>query len=204
MLKIAITGGIACGKSVLGRLMMQEGLVVCEADELARSLLEKQGDVSKAVRKEFGRQILLPDGQIDRKKLARLVFDDPAKLARLNSIVHPKTRKKWEEWLIGQEVSFRKTGKPKAAAVIIPLLYEAGFEDGWDAVICVIASSETQYARGAKAGLQDFAARKNSQMTMEEKAYRSDHVIVNSGTVELMREQLRRILTKIMEIKNGT
>jgi dephospho-CoA kinase len=196
MVGIAITGGIACGKSLVGALMGGWGVEVCDADDLAHHLMEPGAQAYGPVVAAFGREILTGDGRVDRRRLGDRVFADGGDRERLNAIVHPLVKEAWRDWVS------RRPPETRAAAVLIPLLYEAGEGEGWDAVVCVVASEATQRARLAARGLDGQEARRRmaAQMPLAEKAERADFVILNDGTLDVLREQTMRVLERILEI----
>lgn len=196
MVRFSITGGIACGKSLVGAFMRNQGVDVCEADDLARRLMEPGGGAYELVIRSFGSGIMDADGRIDRQRLGALVFADEGERMRLNAIVHPLVRQAWRAWM-----DERATMRCRAAAVIVPLLYEIGEGAGWDAVVCVCAGPSVQRARLLERGLTEDGAyqRVAAQMTQAEKAERSDYVIVNDGTREVLQEQTKRVLESILE-----
>jgi dephospho-CoA kinase len=195
MKKIALTGGIACGKSLSGQYMAEAGFPVCDADQFAHDLMRRGQPVYEAVVGTFGRDILAPDGEIDRVRLGRIVFDEPAQRAVLNALVHPAVREAIRDWLGGLPASC------PAAVVIIPLLYEAGLEGGWDAVISVASPRELQWKRLMERGLTETEAKQRlaAQMPQAEKMNRADWVIFNSGTREMLKEQVKSVLRRIVE-----
>lgn len=194
MKKIALTGGIACGKSLTGLFMTEEGVPVCDADQLAHALMRKGQPVYDDVVQEFGCEILDRDGEIDRLRLGRVVFDDPGRRAVLNALVHPAVRHAIQQWLEGHAAF-------PVAVVIIPLLYEAGIEIGWDAVISVASPRDNQWTRLMERGLteREAAQRLAAQLPQVEKMSRADWVIFNSGTRELLKEQVKAVLRRIVE-----
>jgi dephospho-CoA kinase len=195
MITIAVTGGIACGKSTVAGLMAADGLPVCDADELAHAVLEPGMAAHVGVVGHFGDGILDADGRIDRRKLGRIVFADGEQRAVLNRLVHPWVAEGWRQWIGGLGDGCRR------AAVVVPLLYEAGFAGGWSAVVCVSALRETQLARLALRGLgeQEAVQRIGAQMPMREKELRSDYVIMNEGSKDLLRRQTQSVLRSITE-----
>ena len=195
MTNIAVTGGIACGKSLVGTIFSGEGVPVCDADELAHELMAPGGATYEPVLSAFGKSILDAEGRIDRRVLGRLVFEDAEQRERLNAIVHPAVKAAWEPWIAKQ------ADTSSEAAVLIPLLYEAGFDENWGAVVCVVASRETQLARLARRGQDKDEAllRIESQMPGAAKAARSDYVIVNDTSMDVLREQTLRVLRRIRE-----
>jgi dephospho-CoA kinase len=199
MLKLAITGGVACGKSTAGRYLAGEGVAVRDADELAHGLMRRGTPVYEQVVAAFGTGVLAADGSIDRRRLGRCVFADARARERLNRLTHPAVREAWECWLsgCGSEV--------ESAAVIIPLLYEGGFEHGWDAVICLAAPRATQRRRLCERGLSPEEADLliDAQMHVDVKMCLADYVVDGGGTVALLEEQLRRVWRRIKRGHHG-
>lgn len=194
MKTLAITGGIACGKSLVGRLLRDRGFPVCETDELGHFLLEKKSPVFELVVAEFGAGILGPDGGIDRSRLAHEVFADDDRRIQLNRLLHPHICQLWRQWL-----SEREAAQVRLCAVIIPLMYEAGLDENWTAVICVAApqAAQAERMRGRGWTEADAAARVRAQWPLALKMERANYVIYNGGAVDLAAEQLDRILKTV-------
>ncbi|MBN1558552.1 MAG: dephospho-CoA kinase [Lentisphaerae bacterium] len=199
MERIGVTGGIACGKSLVGRILDEAGVPVLEADHVAHGLMAPGRAVYRAVVDAFGTDILDGAGHIDRGVLGRRVFGEAAARKRLEALVHPAVIRAWRTWLDAQ-------GGTAAAAVIVPLLFEAGAADDWSAVICVAASRATQAARLRERGLDGEAARRRmaAQMPLDEKIELSDYVIVNDGDINRVRRQTERILEHILNGKESS
>jgi dephospho-CoA kinase len=193
MLKIVITGGIACGKSRVGSFLVEQDVAVCEADDLAHDAMKAGRPVYYAVINKFGGEILREDGEIDRQRLGDIVFSDLGKLAVLNSVVHPAVKRAWQEWLLERERD------ADAAAVIVPLLFETDETEDWDAIVCVSASENVQVRRLTERGISESDAHRrfSAQMALGKKMECSDYVIHNDGSEELLREQTRRVLEYI-------
>jgi dephospho-CoA kinase len=193
MLTIAITGGIACGKSLAGRYLREMGVPVCEADDLARAVLAKGEPVHDRVAEAFGPEVMMPDGEIDRVALAALVFGDSVKRERLNALTHPEIIKRLREWVAGQ------SAKAPYVAAVIPLLHEIKDEDQWGVVVCVAAPEAEQRRRLVMRGLtaKEAEARMRSQLRLSEKMERSDYVIFNGGSEKLLEEQVGRVMRSI-------
>lgn len=196
MIRIAVTGGIACGKSLAASLMRKAGVAVCEADTVAHALMEPGTALFHRLLAEFGPGIRSGAGAIDRRILGDMVFNDSGKRARLNAMVHPAVRSEIAQWLAQEE----EAGTAMAAAVI-PLLFEAGMATGWDAVICIACSPPLQVARLQARGLDEAAcrARISAQMPLEEKRGKSDFTIWNDGSPEELSAQVMRTLKGIQE-----
>ncbi len=198
MVRIAVTGGIACGKSLVGAYLAEQGIAVCEADRLAHEAMSRGEPVFNSVVEAFGSDILDGDGAIDRAALGKRVFSDPVMLARLNALVHPEVKRRWLRWLAE---ATGDGGRP--AAAIIPLFYEIGEDRGeWTAVICVSAPRSRQQKWLAARGLtlKESEQRIASQWPLCRKMAMADHVIVNSGTKELLVRQTQKALRCILEM----
>jgi dephospho-CoA kinase len=187
-MRVAITGGIATGKSEAGRELERLGWAVCDTDDLARDVVRPGQPAYRRVVRAFGRSVLQPDGTLDRQKLGALVFADPVQREQLNRITHPAIRRACGIWLR------RMAARGKPAAVMIPLLFEAGWEKGWDAILCVIAPRPETLARLRARGFsrREALARIRAQWSPGEKARRSDAVFDNGGTRSQLRTAVRR------------
>jgi len=187
MTKIALTGGIACGKSVVGQILATLGIPVCETDEIGHTVLEQDAAVRTAVIGGFGQAIVGAAGRIDRDALARIVFASPDRLARLNAIIHPVIMRALRKWVDAQS---------GLAAAIIPLLYEVGAEKDWDKVICVASPEADQLRRLSERGLapDEARARIGAQMSLAMKMEQADYVIYNCGSKALLEEQTKQVL----------
>lgn len=194
---LGITGGIACGKTEAGRILSAAGFKVLDSDRLAHELMAKGQPVYRKVTAHFGEAVLSGDGEIDRMKLGMKVFADPQAREALNRLVHPALIASAQEW-IAECRAVRQD-----AAVLVPLLFEAGWTEGWDAVICVTAPEEQIFQRLEKRGLSKEEARKRiaAQMPPAEKAAQADFVIENSGTLEVLKDRMTDLVEKIRREK---
>ena len=191
--RLAITGGIACGKSVVGTLLARRGIPVCDADDLAHAALDGDGVVRAAVAAEFGSGVFLEGGVSDRRRLGAIVFRDAEARARLEAILHPYVLRQMHEWVVGQLL------RHDMIAGIVPLLYEIGEQANWDLVLCVTTTAEAQRKRLATRGLSETAAtsRIAAQMAIAEKVKRADFVVSNQGTPAMLDDQIDRMLYRI-------
>ncbi|MEI6563204.1 MAG: dephospho-CoA kinase [bacterium] len=193
MIKIALTGGIACGKSLVGEIMARAGIPICETDDIGHAVMEQDASVKTSLVKAFGIGIIGPDGGIDRSILGQLVFEDPGKRATLNALTHPAILRRLEEWVTAQAATADRV------AAIIPLLYEIGAEKAWDVVICVAAQETDQLRRLMERGHspEDAHARIGAQMSLSAKMERADYVIYNCDGKALLEEQVNQVLRSI-------
>ncbi|HUB66275.1 MAG TPA: dephospho-CoA kinase [Candidatus Methylacidiphilales bacterium] len=188
---IALTGGIACGKSTLAEGLLVRGWHVIDTDRIAREVTAPGGPAWKNVVDAFGPSILQPDKSIDRKVLGRLVFADPALRAKLNEITHPAIRSVWQ-----RELEERiRTHPTEALAVMIPLLFECELERLFSVIWCVGASRATQLCRLAGRGLtsEEAGQRLASQMPVMEKMARATVAFWGEGTPASLLRQIDQI-----------
>jgi dephospho-CoA kinase len=191
MRKIGLTGGIASGKSTVAAMLRELGFDVIFADEISRRLLDPgQSAYDEAVR-EFGREIGLPDGKLDRKKIAAIVFADRAKLDRLNAIVHPRV----EAQILEQFVDWERGGNRKVAFVEAALLVEAGYMKNLDGLIVTWCKPEQQMERLIARGMTEQEARSRiaAQMPVEEKLKLATYKIDCSRSIEDTRREVEEL-----------
>lgn len=192
MLRVGLTGGIATGKTTVGKMFVELGCRLLDADHITHELFAPGQPVHAAVVREFGDAILAADGTINRKALGDIVFSDENARARLNNLVHPAVIQRQKEWLERVEAS-----DPKAIAIVdAALMIEVGTYKNYDKVIVVVCSLDDQRRRlRGRTNLSDeqIEARIRSQMPLEEKAKYADYVIDNSGDLESTRRQVREI-----------
>ena len=186
MLKVGLTGGIGSGKSEVSARLGERGAVVIDADKIAREVVEPGTPGLAAVVAEFGEDVLLPDGALDREKVGRIVFADAERLAALNAIVHP---------LVGERMQELMDAAPAGAVVVydVPLLAENGLAPMYDEVVVVDAPEETQLDRlVARRGMteEDARARMANQASRDERRAVATHVIDNSGTLDDLKAQV--------------
>jgi dephospho-CoA kinase len=204
VLKVGLTGGIAVGKSVVGEMFIALGARLVQADRIAHSLMQPGEPVYNEVVRHFGREILNPDGSVNRAKLAEVAFSPPtategkrtSRIEELNRMVHPVVIRRQDEWM-------EEMGRQDPGAVVIveaALILEAGAADHFDRLIVVTCSEEQRVARFAgrqkidlDAARKEVARRMAAQLPDEEKIKAADFVIDNSGTLKQTREQTREV-----------
>src|SRR3954470_15702535 len=195
MLKVALTGGIATGKSYVLDRFRQDGVPCLDADELAHGVTAAQTEATTAIAARFGADILAADGSVDRKKLGPIVFADPAARRELEAITHPAVYRAIQAGLR----AFELIGEDAFAIVDVPLLFETGAEKTFDKVIVTTCAPETQLARLRARGLTEAAARQRvaAQWPSEKKVERAAFVVDTGGTFEETNRQVDDIYRAI-------
>jgi dephospho-CoA kinase len=174
-LAVAVTGGIAAGKSEALAAFARHGALVSSSDELVHRLYREDAGLKDELRARWGDDVFA-DGEVDRAAVGRIVFSDRAELAWLEGVLHPRVRRLYETWLD----ELRRSPDPPALAVAeIPLLYEAGGATRFDKVVVVTAP---EHVREARRGTVDD--RESRLIPDEEKVRRADYAFVNDGTLE--------------------
>jgi len=193
---IGLTGGIACGKSTVANILRQKGILVIDTDEISREITKKGEPAWQKIKEEFGEEVIGPDGEILRKKLAQIVFNNPTKLAALNQITHPRITKQLTEILA--EIKAKKS--QRIIVIEVPLLFECGLQDIFDEVWVVKAPQSVMIERLIKRdslSKEDALKRISSQMPLTQKAQLADRVIENSGSVNDLKKQIEDILKEL-------
>jgi dephospho-CoA kinase len=182
MLKVGLTGGIACGKTVVRRRLEERGIPTLDADAVVHRLLQSGTDVTREIAEIFGDAVIAPDGSVDRKALAVIVFNDEEALRKLNAVVHPAV---WRE--IERFFEEREKASDPVAVVDAALMIETGSFRRYDRVVVVHCLPELQLDRlMARDGLsrEDALRRIRSQMPIEEKRPFADFLVDTSGSIE--------------------
>ncbi|MDD5705537.1 MAG: dephospho-CoA kinase [Kiritimatiellae bacterium] len=194
---IAITGGIACGKSTVAAWLPEWGGAVLDTDAVVHGLEGPGGEAVEPLLAAFGDELRDGAGGIDRRRLGSMVFADGDALARLNAIVHPLVAERMAAWL-----RRRTPAGTRFRAVLIPLLYEVGWsEPRWDAVVAVVCREQEQIRRLQARGLTAEEARErlSAQMACDEKARRADYVIRNDGDIAALRAATLAVVRALLE-----
>jgi dephospho-CoA kinase len=200
MLKMGLTGGIASGKSAVAAMLREMGFRVLEADIVAHKLIEPGQPAHDEVLREFGSDLADGAGRIDRAKLAAIVFADPAKLKKLNSIIHPRA----EEIITRQFAEWERDGVRDAAFVEAALLVEAGYVKHLDGLVVTSCEPEQQLERLRARGMSEGQAKRRlaAQMPVEEKLRYATERIDCSGTLEETRAQVNALAAKLRRSKS--
>jgi dephospho-CoA kinase len=201
LLKVALTGGIATGKSTIGEMFAKRGAHVIQADRIAHELMSPGHEVYNQVVAHFGGEILNNDGTINRPRLASAAFPD--KIQDLNRLVHPAVLDYQDRWMdkIGEE-------DPNSVAIVeAALIFEAKGEKRFNKIIVVRTPFETKVARFAQRmklkhaeARMEVMRRMAAQISEEEKARRADYVIDNNGVLDHSEEQVAKVWEELVEM----
>jgi dephospho-CoA kinase len=192
MLKVALTGGAATGKSYVLDQFRRAGVAVLVADELAHGVTAAGTEATAAIAARFGADVIAPDGSVNRGALGAIVFADDAARRELEAIVHPAVYRAIEAGMR----AFASLGDSTLAVAEIPLLYETGHASDFDRVIVTICADDLQLKRLMSRGLSETRARQivAAQKPTAEKAALADFVIRTDGEKAETDEQVRQVL----------
>jgi dephospho-CoA kinase len=200
MLRVGLTGGLATGKSLVGRALASHGCHLLQADELGHEALEPGGGAYDTVIEAFGREILAPDGRIDRRLLGSRVFANPQALERLNELVHPIVIAQQQVWF--DELERRD---PRAIGVVeAAILIETGSYRRFSKLILTVCDPDQQIERAMKRdGLsrEEVLRRLERQMPLEEKRRYADYVIDTSGAKSATLAQVARLYDTLRSLE---
>jgi dephospho-CoA kinase len=188
---IGLTGGIAAGKTEALNAFQRLGAETISTDEVVRELL-RTPDVRDRLVERWGEEVA-PDGEVDRAKVAQLVFERPEELAWLESQLHPLVGSRVVEWAGGLPAD------TALAVVEVPLLFESGMDGLFDAVVSVVASDEVRRDRESGRDLAALEGRSERQLSQAEKAERATHVINNDGTLAELEAQIAALIRELRE-----
>jgi len=192
MLRVGLTGGLASGKSFVGRALEEMGCLLIKADDLGHSVIEPNGEAYAGVIQEFGREILNPDGTIDRRRLAAQVFASPERLQKLNALVHPPVYAR--ERKLGE--TFAATHPDGIAVTEAAILVETGSYRNYARLIVAVCPEEQQIERAIVRDhltREEVLDRLRRQMPLVEKVKFADYVIDTSGTKEHSLDQTKAV-----------
>jgi dephospho-CoA kinase len=222
MLRVGLTGGLGSGKSTVARMLRDLGAEVIESDELGRALMEPGQQAFQEIVRVFGKEVLLPDGRLNRARLAEMAFKG-GRVKELNAIIHPAVIEAQRRWM--EEVFARD---PAAVAVVVSALIfeverdarESGEANAVfmelrkriDRVVLVAASDDTKIARyvgrttpngtNRDAAEADARSRLAHQIPDSEKALRADYLLENTGDIEALRAQVRELWPRLKQESN--
>ena len=196
---IGITGGIGTGKSAVARFLQEFGAVTFSADDAAREVTKPHSQVVKEIAAAFGSDHVLPDGELNREKLAATVFSDSTARERLEAITHPRILR-----TLKSQIAVARAANPSDAVIAVeaPLLFEAGMENWFDQILVVTASEEKQIQRlGKRSGLdaEESLRRIRAQMPLSAKAARAHAVIRNDGSLDDLKREAHKYWESLLK-----
>jgi dephospho-CoA kinase len=198
MLRVGLTGGIGSGKTTVAELLAKHGAMIIDADLLAREVVARGTRGLALVEKEFGPDILTPDGDLDRAAVAQRVFADPDARGRLEAIIHPLVRER--------AAALEAAAPPDAVVVhVIPLLVETGQINTFDVVVVVDVAEDVQITRLPARGMTwaEAKARMDAQTSRAARTAAADIVIDNSGTPEDLERRVRDLWAELAARAKG-
>jgi dephospho-CoA kinase len=190
---VGLTGGMGCGKSTAAALFAEKGFRRLDADQIVRDELLPSAEIATAIRHRLGSAMMANDGRVRRDKVAEKVFSDPAALAWLEELLHPRLMARWQEIFSAE--------KGVAFIVEVPLLFEKGLENWFDSIVCVTADSATQLRRLEQRGVPPELARQRlvKQLPLARKCELADHVLLNDGSPEFLKEQVNVLADRLLK-----
>ena len=192
-MKIALTGGIACGKSLFAKFLRELGIHVLDADDVVHELEAPGGAAVPAIVSRFGSDVLAADGGIDRPALAARVFSDATARADLESIVFP---------MVHERMGGSRSCATALTIHIIPLLFESHWETDYDILLCIASPADLQISRMMQSRGYTRAhaeARLAAQWPVSEKAARCHYTVMNDSTPEQLRDEAKRLVAWLKE-----
>jgi len=192
---VGLTGGIASGKSTIVKMFEDNKIPVIDTDDIARELLNSDEAIKATIIETFGEDILTPSKEINRNKLAKIIFSDKDQRQKLNDIVHPQVKDR-----VFKEIEHFKDLNHNIIVVDVPLLFEAGFDQFMDKTIVVYAKKKTQIERLiAREGIDEAYAKQkvNAQIPLSKKKEKADYCIDNSQSILQTAKSFQRILKKL-------
>jgi len=188
-LKIGLTGGIAAGKSEALKAFARLGAATLSSDAVVHELLEGE-PLRGRLEGRWGPEVVV-EGKVNRAKIGEVVFADPEELTWLESQIHPLVRERTAEWLTSLPAD------TEVAVVEVPLMFEVGSDEVFDATVSILTADEVRRERAAARGHALVDEREARQLTQTEKAERADHVIENDGSVEDLEQALSGLLDRL-------
>lgn len=192
LLKVGMTGGIACGKSTVANYLQTHGVHLIDADQIARELVQPQQTTWQAIINTFGEQYCLPSGELDRQKLGQYVFANPDALARLEAIIHPQIRQEIEQQMAQATNDLRN--KTPYLLVDIPLLIEKNYQDLFDRILLIDCLPDVQWQRLLERPNMTEKKAKHmiaAQLPRDKRFAFATDVIENNGTRSDLYQQIR-------------
>lgn len=189
---VGLTGGMGCGKSTAASFFVECGFLRVDSDALVHERILTDPAVIAALVERFGAELLDAAGQVQRQRLSQAVFADTAALAWLEALVHPRVYACWREIF--------NAAQGQAFIVEVPLLFEKGLENWFDFIVCVTTDSALQLRRLEQKGIPPELARQRlaKQLPLARKCELADHVLLNDGTPDFLREQVNALADRLL------
>jgi dephospho-CoA kinase len=191
---VGLTGTFGSGKSFVGAILAECGARVIDADAIVREVVAPGTGATEEIRREFGDEYLLPDGRIDRKRMAQTVFSSPQARRKLNAIVHPRVIERMNKEI--ERLESALPNEPKIIVLDVPLLFEAGLADAVERIAVVTVCESERFRRvRLRDGLgeRETVDRLAAQWPQRRKASLADFVVDNSGSADATRSQVLRM-----------
>ena len=202
MLKVGLTGGIGSGKTAVSDLFKKSGVPIIDTDIIARQLVDEDADVLNEITEVFGKEALGVDGRVDRKKLASIVFNDDQQKKKLENILHPRIRSE----VLRQVQALSSIEAPAHYAIIVvPLLFETGFDDIADVTVAVIAEEPIRIKRIQQRdmrSLDEIQAIIDSQTDDKTRIMKADETIENNNDFSQLEEKVEHLHKKFSHLSD--
>ncbi len=189
---VGLTGGMGCGKSTAAAFFADRGFKRLDSDAIVHEMLRTDSEVVQAIRSKLGEGMLAPDGSVRRDRVGAVVFNDPAALAWLEELLHPRVLEHWRRIFA--------SARDQRFIVEVPLLFEKGLANWFDFTVCVTTDSVQQLRRLEQKGISPELAqqRQAKQMPLARKCELADHVLLNDGSPEFLREQVNALADRLL------
>ena len=197
---VALTGGIACGKSIVGECFKNQNFNYFDSDKASHDCYLPESNIYKKILEMYGKNIIEKNKLISKQKLAKIIFNDERERLKINSLIHPMIRKKIIDWM-----SLCKDKKVNGVAEI-PLFFETDFNNlNWDYTICVYASEKVIFKRLKERGLDEIESisRINSQLSIKEKCNRSNYSINGENSISNINKFVSDLVIKWKDERNS-
>ncbi len=199
-LVVGLTGGMGCGQTTVAKLFEKWGARVLNADRVAKQVVDEDEEVKRELEKAFGKKIFYRNRRLNRKLLARIVFEDEAKTRRLNRIIHPRMVSR----IIEKIEQARETGRYPIIAIDAALLYELNLEHMFDTMIVVSSKMQNRIRRiqeRDRLSEREIIHRIQRQLPIEDKMRWADFVIENNGTLQELERTARAVYNKLLGLQ---
>ncbi|MDI1472760.1 MAG: dephospho-CoA kinase [Thermodesulfovibrio sp.] len=197
MIKVGLTGNYGMGKSTVAEIFHKLGAYVINTDKIVEELLEKK-EIIEEIKRLFGEEVLV-NGKLDKKYIAKVVFDNPLMRIYLENILHPRVFEKIDDLI----KNIPKRGEPLIVVVEAPIIFERGYQNKFDIIITVYTPEKIAVERLKQKGIseEEVSRRLKCQFPIEMKKSKSDYIIDNSGSIEETSVQVEAIFQKLITLE---